>query len=91
MHKGDLVNKLSGVLTGHTKAGIERMVNATLEAMSEALGAGNSITLIGFGTFKVVKRAARDGVNPQTGKKIRIPSCNVVKFKPGKKLKDKVN
>lgn len=90
MHKGDLVSAVAK-MTGETKASVERMVNSMLEVMSKTLKSGDSITLIGFGTFKVVKRAARDGVNPQTGKKIRIKACNVAKFKPGKKLKEAVN
>jgi DNA-binding protein HU-beta len=89
MHKGDLVSVVAKK-TNESKAAIERTVNAVLEAMSHELKAGKDITLIGFGTFKVANRAARTGVNPQTGAKINIKACKVVKFKPGKKLKESV-
>ena len=89
MHKGDLVSAVAKT-SGETKASVERLVNSVLEAMTKALKKGENITLIGFGTFKVMDRAARDGVNPQTGKKIRIKACKVVKFKPGNELSQKV-
>ena len=65
-------------------------VNATLDAITNALSKGQKITLTGFGTFSVSKRAARDGVNPRTGAKIKIAARKVPKFKAGKSLKDAV-
>ena len=61
-----------------------------LEAVTDTLEKGENVTLIGFGTFSAVKRTARTGRNPQTGKAIKIPAKTVVKFKPGKKLADAV-
>jgi DNA-binding protein HU-beta len=74
-----------------SKAQAEKLLNATLSSINEGLTNDGNLTLVGFGTFSVVKRAARKGRNPQTGKTIKIPAKNVVKFKPGKNLKDAVN
>lgn len=65
-------------------------VNATLDTISKALANGEKVTLTGFGTFSVSKRAARMGVNPRTGAKIRISATKVPKFKAGKSLKEAV-
>lgn len=65
-------------------------MNSIMDAISEAVSAGDKVTLIGFGTFSVSERAAREGRNPQTGKAIKIPARKVVKFKPGSKLADAV-
>ena len=65
-------------------------VNAMLDAITSALVKGQKLTLTGFGTFSVSKRAARMGVNPRTGAKIRISARTVPKFKAGKALKDAV-
>jgi len=61
------------------------------QAITDSIKKDDKVTLIGFGTFSVTKRAARDGRNPQTGKAIKIPAKKVVKFKVGKKLADAVN
>ena len=66
-------------------------VNAVFEGIASALEKGDSISLIGFGSFKVVKRAAREGRNPSTGEKIQIPASKGVKFTPGAPLKERVN
>jgi len=58
-----------------------------IEAVTKSLKKGDKVSLVGFGTFSVVKRAARQGVNPKTGEKIRIPARKVAKFKAGSKLK----
>jgi DNA-binding protein HU-beta len=65
-------------------------VNAVLDAITSALSKGQKVTVTGFGTFSVSKRAARMGVNPRTGEKIKIKATTVPKFKAGKTLKDAV-
>ena len=74
-----------------TKKSAGDAINATIEGISSALEKGDSISLIGFGSFKVVKRAAREGRNPSTGEKMQISASKGVKFTPGAGLKDRVN
>ena len=88
MNKGDLINKVSEVLG--SKKDAQAAVDCTINAITEALSKNNSVTLIGFGTFKTAIRKARKGRNPQTGKEINIVEKNVPKFVPGKALKDAV-
>ncbi len=88
MNKGDLVNEVVKVV-GKKKIA-EEAVACVLDAVTAALKKGESVTLVGFGTFKVTKRAARTGRNPQTGKPLKIKAKKVSKFTPGKKLKDAV-
>ncbi|MDQ5987927.1 MAG: DNA-binding protein HU-beta [Syntrophus sp. SKADARSKE-3] len=88
MNKGDLVNEVVKVV-GKKKVA-EEVVGSVLESITAALKKGDSVTLVGFGTFKVAKRAARTGRNPQTGKPLKIKAKKVPKFTPGKKLKDAV-
>ena len=77
--------------SGIKKAVAEKVLNAFLDAISDALmEKDGKITLTGFGTFSVAERAARTGRNPRTGKEINIPACKVPKFKPGNKLKEKL-
>jgi DNA-binding protein HU-beta len=90
MNKGDLINKIAES-ADVTKAQATDALNAVLDGVSGALEDGDKVTLIGFGTFSVSRRDARTGRNPQTGEKIRIAAKNVVKFKPGKELTEKVN
>ena len=66
-------------------------MDAVTTAVKKTLKKGDSVTLVGFGTFSVGKRAARVGRNPQTGAEIKIKAAKVPKFKPGKGLKDAVN
>ena len=75
---------------GITQKAAGETVNAVLEGISSALEKGDSLSLIGFGSFKVVKRAAREGRNPRTGEKINIPASKSVKFTPGKAFKQRV-
>jgi DNA-binding protein HU-beta len=89
MTKADLVAKVAGE-SKITKAQAEKAVDGFVAAVSAALSGGEKVTLVGFGTFSVGKRAARDGRNPRTGAKITIPASKVVKFKPGKSLSEKV-
>jgi len=86
MTKADLVAKMASS-AGITKAAAEKALAGFLSGVSDALKKGGKVTLVGFGTFGVASRAARDGRNPQTGKKIRIKASKAVKFKAGSKLK----
>ena len=74
-----------------SKAAAARSLEAMMEAVTETLKNGGSVTLVGFGTFSVGERAARSGRNPRTGEEIKIESAKVPKFKAGKLLKDAVN
>ncbi len=74
-----------------TKAQSEKAVKATIEAITETLAKGDSIQLVGFGTFEVRDRAARTGINPRTKKKIKIDATKVPAFKAGRALKDAVS
>lgn len=76
--------------TGFTKKDSEKSISALLESITEALKEGEKVALIGFGTFEVRHRSARDAKNPSTGETIRIPETKVPAFKPGKALKDSV-
>ena len=76
--------------TGETKKRAEELVNAFLGTTEEFLVKGETIQFVGWGTFEVKKRAAREGRNPSTGKPIKIKAKKVVKFKVGKKLADKI-
>lgn len=87
MNKGDLVEKVAQDCD-LSKAVAEKALNSVMDAILEAVSAGDKVTLIGFGTFSVSERAAREGRNPQTGKTINIPARKVVKFKAGSKLAD---
>lgn len=77
--------------SGLTKADSSRAVEAFISVVTEGLKKGEKITLTGFGTYSVSKRAARDGRNPRTGEVVKIPARNSVSFKAGSKLKDSVN
>ena len=74
-----------------TKADAGRAVDAMVTAITKALKKGDTVTLVGFGTFSVRKRGARTGRNPRTGETIKIKKAKVPKFRPGKALKDAVN
>lgn len=90
MNKQDLVNVIASE-ANIAKAAAERALDVVTENISKALSRGEQVMLIGFGTFDVAQRAARAGRNPQTGATIQIPAAKVVRFKPGKALKDQVN
>ncbi len=87
MNKGDLVEKVAQGCDV-SKAAAEQVLNGLIGAITDAVASGNKVTLVGFGTFSVAERAAREGRNPQTGKAIKIPAKKVVKFKAGSKLAD---
>lgn len=90
MNKAELVDSMASD-AGLSKADAKRALDAFLDNTSKCLKKGDKISLIGFGSFSVSKRAARKGRNPQTGKEIQIKARNVVKFKPGADLSKKVN
>jgi DNA-binding protein HU-beta len=89
MTKADLVGKVAAD-AGLTRAIAEKAVNSLVAVVTEALAAGEKITLVGFGTFEVAKRSEREGRNPRTGETLKIPPSKVVKFRVGSKLKDDV-
>lgn len=90
MTKSELLEKMAED-TGITKAAAAKALDSFMDGIIQALKKKEGkVTLVGFGTFSKVRRKARKGRNPQTGEEIKIKACNVVKFKPGKKLKDAV-
>jgi len=90
MNKAELIEAIANT-TKATKADAGRALDATIEAVAKALKKGDRISLVGFGSFSVAKRAARTGRNPQTGKEIKIAAKKVVKFKAGTELATNVN
>ncbi|MFO7570169.1 MAG: HU family DNA-binding protein [Smithellaceae bacterium] len=88
MNKADLIEEVAKVVS--TKKEADAAVNATFAAIQKAMKKGDSVTLVGFGTFSVTKRKARKGRNPQTGEAIKIAAKKVPVFKAGKGLKDAV-
>ena len=76
--------------SGMTKKDTEAALSAVIDTITDTLAKGEKIQLVGFGTFEVRERAAREGKNPQTGKKIKIAACKVPAFKAGKAFKDLV-
>lgn len=90
MNKTELVDHVAAA-ADISKAAAGRALEATLDAIKEALKAGDTVNLIGFGTFYVGERAARTGRNPRTGKVLEIDASKSPKFKAGKTLKDACN
>jgi len=90
MNKAELVEAIAKK-TGGTKASAEATLDAFIDSVTAALTKGDSVALIGFGTFSISKRAARKGRNPATGAEIKIPASKVAKFSAGAKLKKSVN
>ena len=89
MNKSELVESMAKA-GGISKAAAEKALNGFMDAVTKALKKGDKVTLVGFGTFSVTKRAARQGRNPQTGATIKIAARKVARFKPGSKLADAV-
>lgn len=89
MNKAELIEKVAGKV-GITKKEVGNVVDAFIKTVSNSLSKGQKIALVGFGTFQVMERKARKGVNPQTRKAITIPAKKAPKFVPGKSLKDAV-
>lgn len=90
MNKTELIEKIASG-SGLTKADAKKALDATVAAIKDALIAGDKIQLVGFGTFSVNERPAREGVNPHSGEKIQIAAKKVAKFKAGAELADKLN
>ncbi len=89
MNKADIIDFVSA-RAEITKAQADEAVTSILNAITDALGDGEKVTLVGFGTFSATERAARIGRNPQTGAELKIPASVAVKFSPGKELKEAV-
>lgn len=89
MNKAELIAKVSDD-TGITKTQANEALDSFVEAVTKTLKGGGKVTLVGFGTFSVSKRAARNGRNPQTGEVIKIKARKVAKFKAGKELSAKL-
>lgn len=91
MNKKEFIEKLYEKEMYESKAACERGLNEFLGTIEEVLLSGEEVNFIGWGKFEVIERAAREGRNPSTGKKIKIPTKKVVKFKPGKPLNNAMN
>lgn len=89
MNKADLINKVSDD-AGITKTQANAALDSFIEAVTKTLKSGGKVTLVGFGTFVVSKRSARNGRNPQTGEAIKIKARKVARFKAGKELAAKL-
>ena len=89
MNKAELIAKIADD-AGITKTQANATIDSFVEAVTKTLKSGNKVTLVGFGTFSVTKRAARNGRNPQTGAVIKIKAKKVAKFKAGKELSAKI-
>lgn len=90
MNKTELIDQIAAK-SGLTKVDAKKALEATVETIKKALVAGDKIQLVGFGTFSVNERPARQGINPATKKKIEIKAKKVAKFKAGAELADAVN
>lgn len=90
MNRKELVDAIAGK-TGHSKKDAESFLNAFVDAVVGEMKAGGSVNMVGFGSFKVSARAAREGRNPRTGEKIKVAARKVPTFKAGKDFKEAVN
>ena len=90
MNKSELIESMAAD-AGISKAAAKKALDSMMGNVEGALKKGQRVSLVGFGSWSVAKRAARDGRNPQTGKTIKIAAKNVVKFRPGAELKGSVN
>lgn len=90
MKKSELIDAIASEAQ-ITKTDARKALDAFLNATSNALKSGDKVTLVGFGTFSTVKKAARKGLNPSTKKPITIPAKRVAKFKPGSELRELVD
>ncbi|MEA3187690.1 MAG: DNA-binding protein HU-beta [Chthoniobacter sp.] len=90
MNKSELVDAVAKTLGSSSRAEAERAVSAVVEGIRTGIRKDKSVQLVGFGTFRVAERAARMGINPKTGEKIKIKKSKTVKFAAGKELKSKL-
>lgn len=90
MNKSELINAI-GTKTGFSKKDAEKALNATVEAITEAMSTDDKVQIVGFGSFEVRSRPERMARNPRTGEEIKIDACKAPVFKAGKALKDSVN
>lgn len=90
MNKAELIDAVAEA-ADISKASAARALDGALDAITKSLQNGDTVTLVGFGTFSVRQRAARTGRNPQTGAEIKIKASKVPGFKPGKAFKDAIN
>jgi len=90
VNKTELVEHIAGK-SDISKAAASRALASIMDAVKKTLKKGDTVTLVGFGTFSVSKRAARTGRNPRTGAALKIKAAKVPRFKPGKGLKDALN
>ncbi|MBQ7617588.1 MAG: HU family DNA-binding protein [Desulfovibrio sp.] len=90
MTKAELVEKISQKVENLSKTKADEVLNAIVDTLREALEAGDTVALTGFGSFKVVERAERTGHNPKSHEPITIPARKVAKFSPGKALKEAI-
>ncbi len=89
MNKAELIEQMAKD-TKMPKSACKDCLESFIDTVEKSLKKGKTVVLTGFGTFSVIKRKARTGINPATGKKMQIPAKKVPKFKPGKHLKDLV-
>lgn len=89
MNKAELVAQVAGK-TGLTKKDVTSVIDSFIETVTDSLSTGEKVVLVGFGTFDVLQRKTRAGINPQTGEKIQIPAKRVPRFRPGKSLKESI-
>lgn len=90
MTKADLINEVA-IRADISKKDSEKAVAAVLDIITETLAVGEKVSLVGFGTFEVKERAAREGVNPRTKEKMTIPASKFPSFKAGKALKEEIS
>lgn len=89
MNKSDLIDAMASD-AGISKAAAKKALDSFTDNVTGALAKGSRVSLVGFGTFSTSERSAREGRNPQTGKKIQIPAKTVAKFKAGSELNNKI-
>ena len=90
MNKNELIAAVAEA-TGETKKAAAAIINATFDKIADAMAAGDKVQLIGFGTFETHERAAREGVNPRTGEKVKIAASKSPAFKAGKAFKEAIS
>jgi DNA-binding protein HU-beta len=90
MNKADLINSVSE-MSGMNKSNVKKILEATVKALSDGLSSGDKVLLTGFGSFNVVERGPRTGINPKTLKVMDIPAKKFIKFSPGKEITNRIH